>query len=154
MSSAGWRGGIAVLRAVPAIVLATHCLDGLKQTRGWEQCWEPRPAAWRTLSSCVGKGAVGLWAVTLSEPDGDASLDLHGRLLAPRSRTACVLLLPLAFFHRRQEEEDARGKAISRYIHQAFNDPYDSLTSADTNPLGRRNRLTAFNPLLDDDGDA
>lgn len=45
------------------------------------------------------------------------------------------------------EAEAATAKAISRYINMAFRDD-DGTSSADDNPLKRRNRLTATNPLL------
>lgn len=52
----------------------------------------------------------------------------------------------------RQEEEDAKRRSISRYLSRAFNDPFDrAYTGADSNPLKRKHRLTALNPLLDDD---
>lgn len=45
------------------------------------------------------------------------------------------------------EVEAARGKAISRYINTAFGDD-PGTTPVDDNPLLRRSRLTAVNPLL------
>lgn len=50
----------------------------------------------------------------------------------------------------RQEADDARNRAIQRAVFRAFNDPFDNLASADSNPLGKNHRLTATNPLLDD----
>ena len=51
-----------------------------------------------------------------------------------------------------QEEDDARRRGISRALADALNDPFDMPGSSrgDSNPLGRRHRLTALNPLLDD----
>jgi hypothetical protein len=50
----------------------------------------------------------------------------------------------------RAEAEEERGRAIHRYLSRAFNEPSDGAGGAgDSNPLTRRNRLTAFNPLLD-----
>lgn len=43
--------------------------------------------------------------------------------------------------------DDAAGKAIARYLHMAFRDGTGAPT-ADDNPLMRRNRLSATNPLL------
>jgi len=52
----------------------------------------------------------------------------------------------------KQEEEDARGRQISRSLSRAWNDPFDVPGGhGDSNPLGRKHRLTALNPLLDDD---
>lgn len=51
-----------------------------------------------------------------------------------------------------QEEEDAKRRHISRFLSRALNDPMDNpFSSGDSNPLGRRHRLTALNPLLDDE---
>lgn len=41
-----------------------------------------------------------------------------------------------------------RRRAIQAYINRAVNEPALPET-ADSNPLMRRSRLTAFNPLLD-----
>ena len=53
----------------------------------------------------------------------------------------------------RQEEDDAKRRGISRALADALNDPYDvpGGSRGDSNPIGRKNRLTALNPLLDDD---
>ncbi|MEW5297808.1 MAG: hypothetical protein WDW36_000991 [Sanguina aurantia] len=51
----------------------------------------------------------------------------------------------------RQEAEDAKTRSIRSYLSRAFNDPCGSVLSGDSNPLQRHNRLTASNPLLDDD---
>ena len=53
----------------------------------------------------------------------------------------------------RQEDVDAKGRAISRMLSAAWSDPFDvpGGTAGDSNPLGRKHRLTALNPLLDDD---
>lgn len=49
--------------------------------------------------------------------------------------------------------EAARGRALQRSLYRAFNDPFDNVgaSTANTNPLKGRNRLTATNPLLDSD---
>lgn len=48
---------------------------------------------------------------------------------------------------------EARGRAIQRALYRALDDPLDNAgaTTANSNPIGRRTRLTALNPLLDDD---
>ena len=52
----------------------------------------------------------------------------------------------------KQEEEDARGRQIARSLSRAWNDPFDVPGGhGDSNPLGRKHRLSALNPLLDDD---
>lgn len=45
------------------------------------------------------------------------------------------------------EADEKAGKAIARYIYRAFNDATGETTS-DSNPLLRRSRLSATNPLL------
>jgi len=51
--------------------------------------------------------------------------------------------------------EAAQQRAIQRALFAAFNDPFDNAgaATANTNPLGRKNRLTATNPLLGSDSD-
>lgn len=49
------------------------------------------------------------------------------------------------------EAEDRKRRAISQMLSRAFNDPYDNGGGGDTNPLGKKHRLSALNPLLDDD---
>ncbi|GLC48442.1 hypothetical protein PLESTB_000098300 [Pleodorina starrii] len=53
----------------------------------------------------------------------------------------------------RTEQEQQRGRAIERYLRSAFNDPFDSLRSDNSNPLSRPHKLTASNPLLDPIGE-
>ncbi|KAG2446707.1 hypothetical protein HYH02_008272 [Chlamydomonas schloesseri] len=53
----------------------------------------------------------------------------------------------------RAEAEQERGRAIERYLRSAFNDPFDSLHSDNSNPLARRHALSSSNPLLDPIGD-
>jgi hypothetical protein len=48
----------------------------------------------------------------------------------------------------RQEAEDARGRAIHHYLSSVLND-HDGTSNTDSNPLLRRNKLSALNPLLD-----
>jgi hypothetical protein len=48
----------------------------------------------------------------------------------------------------RQEAEDARGRAIHHYLSSVLNG-YDGTSNTDSNPLLRRNKLSATNPLLD-----
>ncbi|GAX73159.1 hypothetical protein CEUSTIGMA_g612.t1 [Chlamydomonas eustigma] len=50
----------------------------------------------------------------------------------------------------RQEQDEAERRAISRILSNALNDPHDMpYSSGDSNPLNRKHRLTALNPLLD-----
>ncbi len=52
-----------------------------------------------------------------------------------------------------QEADDAERRAISRLLSRGLHDPFDTgFGSGDSNPLKRKHRLTALNPLLDDDG--
>ncbi|KAG2435246.1 hypothetical protein HXX76_007324 [Chlamydomonas incerta] len=53
----------------------------------------------------------------------------------------------------RAEAEQERGRAIERYLRNAFNDPFDALHSDNSNPLARRHALSSNNPLLDPIGD-
>jgi len=57
--------------------------------------------------------------------------------------------------HMAAEHERAHNLALQRTVRAAFDDPLDNagFATANTNPLGRRNRLTATNPLLSDDDD-
>ncbi|KXZ47651.1 hypothetical protein GPECTOR_34g810 [Gonium pectorale] len=55
--------------------------------------------------------------------------------------------------NRGTEHQQARGRAIERYLRAAFNDPFDHLLSDNSNPLSRRHKLTESNPLLDPLGD-
>lgn len=48
----------------------------------------------------------------------------------------------------RQEAEDARGRAIHHYLSSVLSG-YDGTSNTDSNPLLRRNKLSATNPLLD-----
>lgn len=50
-------------------------------------------------------------------------------------------------YNRRQEYDDARGRAIAEHLRRAFNEPDQGV--ADTTPLGRAHNLSASNPLRD-----
>lgn len=52
----------------------------------------------------------------------------------------------------RQRAEEARGKAIAAALRREFNAPTTD-DGGDSNPLTRRNKLSATNPLLGDDDD-
>ena len=76
----------------------------------------------------------------------------HTRCIPPAERVYAAeptLHVSFRFPHCRQEHEDARARAIRRYVLDAFNSPYDNVRSDSSNPLSRPNRLTATNPLLD-----
>ena len=52
----------------------------------------------------------------------------------------------------KQEEEDAKHRQIAQSLSRAWNDPFDVPGGhGDSNPLGRKHRLSALNPLLEDD---
>lgn len=55
-------------------------------------------------------------------------------------------------FTLRQRAEEARGKAIAAALCREFNAPTTD-DGGDSNPLTRRNKLSATNPLLGDDDD-
>ena len=51
----------------------------------------------------------------------------------------------------KQEEEDAQHRRIARSLSRAWNDPFDVPGGhGDSNPLGKKHRLSALNPLLED----
>lgn len=53
------------------------------------------------------------------------------------------------------EAKEARDRAMQRAVFRAFDDPFDNAgyATANTNVIGRRTRLTAYNPLLGFDDD-
>lgn len=53
------------------------------------------------------------------------------------------------------DEAAAAQRALQRALFRSFNDPFDNAgyATANTNPLGRKTRLTATNPLLGSDSD-
>ena len=61
-----------------------------------------------------------------------------------------------ATIRQKQQVEEEEHKAISRYIRRAFNDNEDcadGMSPTSHHPLLGGNRLSALNPLLDDDDD-
>eukprot|EP00955_Chlamydomonas_euryale_P072063 361277-Chlamydomonas_euryale.AAC.8 len=54
----------------------------------------------------------------------------------------------------RQDEDNAKRRAIGRMLSSQLNDPFDQpFSSGDSNPLGRHHRLSKLNPLIDSDDD-